>query len=247
MDPIAVIVHGFTGLLPTVRILSRVAGERHLPWVMPVLRGHAGDPAGLIGVTWRDWYADGEKALLEATADGRKALLMGLSMGGLVVLNLASRHPERVCGVVSVAACLKLASPLLPLLPLISRFKPWWDSEKISVCDDELAAYPRFPTRAVASLVEFTQSTPARLPFVTAPILVVQSWADPTVKPSSARDIYDGVSSRDKELARFESDPHDMLLGPGAPAVARRIGEWIDLRLPAWRGATCSASATPAT
>lgn len=236
MQPHAVILHGFTGLHPTVRVLSRIADRRDLPWTMPVLRGHTGNPEDLVGVTWREWYADGEKALLEAYRESGRVLLMGLSMGGLVVLDLASRHPDKVCGVVSVAACLRLAPPALALLPIISQVKPWWEAE-LRLDGDEPVAMNRFPTRTLASLVEYTRLMPARLPHVTAPILVVQTWADKTVKPVSARQIYDAVSSRDKELARFDDHEHDMLLGPAGWEVAERIGDWIDLRLPAWRSA----------
>lgn len=233
-SPVALILHGFTGTLATVRILSHVCDSRDLPWTMPILRGHGTRPEDLEGVTWRDWAQDAEEALLGATAHGERALVMGLSMGGLVALDIAGRHPDRVCGVVSIAACLELAPRLLALLPLIARIMPYWEGEK-RPGRDESHSYPRFPTRTLQSLVDFTRVMPKRLARVQAPILVVQSWADQAVKPRSARAIYDGVSSTDRELARFEGVQHDMLLDPRADEVADRIGAWLDYRLDAWR------------
>jgi len=231
---VALILHGFTGMLSTVRILGDVCDERDLPSTMPVLRGHGTLPEDLEGVTWREWYEDAEAALFEITSKGEKAIVMGLSMGGLVTLDLASRHPDRICGVVTVNACMRLAPRLLALLPLIARVKPYWEGQKKTMEARGIHAYPRFPTRTLASLVEYTRVIPTRLSHVTQPMLVVQSWGDLVVRPSAARAIYDGISSRDKELARFEDRQHDMLLGPGREDVAHRIGEWLDARRPLW-------------
>lgn len=235
MMPRVLILHGFTGNLETVRSLVPLCEVRGLSYAMPLMRGHGTQPEDLLGVEWTHWYEDAEKALLDLTADGSKAVIMGLSMGGLVTLDLAGRHPDRVCGVVAIAAALELVSPLLVLLPVLARTMTWWHG-KPEAAADVPAAYDRFPLTTLQSLVHYEGVIRKRLPAVGAPILVVQSWKDPTVKPRSARIIYDEVRSRDKELARFEESLHDMLLGTEKDAVVRRIGAWLDRRLPHWNG-----------
>lgn len=231
----ALILHGFTGNLHTVRALAPMCEARGLSYAMPLLRGHGTVPEDLVGVTWHDWYADAERALLDLSADGARVIVFGLSMGGLVTLDLAARHPDRIAGVVTIAAALALRSPLLPLLPVIGLFTSWW-SGKPEATLSEPAAYDRFPLCGLRSLLEYQEVVTGRLGRVQVPLLAVQSWSDQTVKPVSARRIIDGVASRDKELARFSRARHDMLLGCEKEAVVARIGAWVDARLPVWRG-----------
>lgn len=234
--PRALILHGFTGNRETVRRLGPVCDARGIPHEMPLMRGHGTCPEDLLGVTWHDWYEDAEASLLQLTSDGSQAIVLGLSMGGLVALELAASHPDRICGVVTIAAALELQSPLLALVPLMARCTTWWQG-KPAAMRDVPAAYPRFPLKALQSMLDLQRKVRSRLVRVRAPLLAVQSWNDETVKPRSARVIYDGVSSRDKEIGRFDRSLHEMLLGEEADAIAARIGRWIDARLPAWREA----------
>lgn len=229
----ALILHGFTGNLRTVAALAPLCEARGLPYEMPLLRGHGTVPEDLLGVTWREWYADAEQALLSLSADGARVVVLGLSMGGLITLDLASRHPSRVAGIVPIAAALELGSRLLPLLPLLSPFVTWWKGKPASANADA-AAYSRFPLSGVASLLAYQKVVRGRLQQVASPILVVGSWNDQTVTPRAARIIFDGVASRDRELVRFKDSQHDMLIGSEGEAVCARIGAWLDARLPHW-------------
>lgn len=229
----ALILHGFTGNLRTVAALAPLCEARGLPYEMPLLRGHGTVPEDLLGVTWREWYADAEQALLSLSANGARVVVLGLSMGGLITLDLASRHPSRVAGIVTIAAALELDSPFLPFLPLLSPFVTWWKGKPEGGLADP-AAYDRFPLSGIRSLLEYQKVVRARLHQVRAPILVVGSWNDQTVTPRAARVIFDGVASRDRELVRFKVSQHDMLIGNEADAVCARIGAWLDARLPHW-------------
>ncbi|NDD27242.1 MAG: alpha/beta fold hydrolase [Proteobacteria bacterium] len=230
----ALILHGFTGSPSTVDALAPMCAARDLEYAIPTLRGHGTVPEDLLGVTWRDWYEDGERAFEALAADDARVLVMGLSMGGLVALDLASRHRERVAGVVTIAGALELSSPLLPLLSLIAPFKTWWKGAPEAHMPGESATYARFPLSGVRTLLDYQKVVRGRLSEVTAPILAVQTWNDATVRPRSARAILEGVSSRDRELARFSRSAHDMLTGCERDAVVARIGAWVDARLPAW-------------
>lgn len=229
----ALILHGFTGNLRTVAALAPLCEARGLPYKMPLLRGHGTVPEDLLGVTWREWYADAEQALLSLSADGARVVVLGLSMGGLITLDLASRHPGRVAGIVTVAAALELGSPLVPFLPLLSPFVTWWKGKPESSLSDP-AAYDRFPLSGICSLLEYQGVVRARLHQVQSPILVVGSWNDQTVTPRAARVIFDAVAARDRELARFRRSQHDMLIGCENEAVCACIGAWLDARLPHW-------------
>ena len=103
------VLHGLTSSLATVSNLLPYLEARGIPHAMPTLRGHGTRPEDLRGVTWHHWYEDAERALDELLDRCERAVVMGLSMGGVVALHLAAQRPERLAGVVTVAAALRQA------------------------------------------------------------------------------------------------------------------------------------------
>jgi carboxylesterase len=194
------------GLVP----LLQAAG---LPHRLPVLRGHGTRYEDLEGVTARDWYADAEAALLELAKECDKVVVVGLSMGGLVALQLAMEHPDVVGGVATLAAALRFRDPLSAAVPLLARvFRSWPSPESFN--DPALKAtcenYPRFMTSAFASLLAYAHEMERRLPEVRAPLCVLQSKADTVVDPVAANILYRDVSSEHREIHWFQRSGHEM-------------------------------------
>ena len=212
--PGVLLLHGFTSSLDTVNGLVPHLEGQGVPFRIPVLRGHGSVPEALLGVTWRDWFEDARQSLLDLAAQTDRAVLIGLSMGGLVALHLAAEHPDRVAGVATVAACLEFRSPLVHLLPLLRRLRTWWPARP-DYADPALAArdtnYPRFPLETFASLYAYREVVRRALPRVRAPILVIQSTADPVVRPACATAILQGVSSPHREERWFQFSRHEMM------------------------------------
>lgn len=208
------LLHGFTSSLETVNGLVPRLEQAGIPWSLPTLRGHGTAPEDLVGVTWRDWLEDGRRALLSLTGDTGPSVVVGLSMGGLVALALAAEHPDRVAGVATVAACLEFRSPLVTMLPLLETALTWWPSNP-EYADPALIAqdnnYRRFPVRAFASLYRFRDVVKELLPLVRAPLLVVQSTADPVVRPDAAPQILKRAGSAHREARWFHRSLHEMM------------------------------------
>lgn len=213
-EPAVLLLHGFTSSLDTVNGLLPHLEREGIPYRMPVLRGHCTRPEDMVGTTWRDWLEDGRAALLDLTRDGAPAIVVGLSMGGLVALNLAAEHPARVAAVATVAACLEFRSPLTRLLPVLERVKEWWPSSP-DYADPSLVAgdtnYCRFPTACFASLFQYREVVKSLLPHVKAPLLVIQSTADPVVREDAGSQILRGVGSAHREARWFHRSRHEMM------------------------------------
>src|SRR6266542_6911051 len=99
----ALILHGLTSSLDCVNALVPRMQRLGVPHRMPILRGHCTRPEDLVGVTWRDWVVDAEAALKDLLGEVDQAVVIGLSMGGLVALLLAIEHPHGLAGVVAIA------------------------------------------------------------------------------------------------------------------------------------------------
>lgn len=230
--PLGVLVlHGFTSDVHCVDALVKPLDEADLPYRFPILRGHGTKYQDLVGVTNRDWYEDAENAMLDLYRECEQIVVVGLSMGGVCVLELAARHRDKVAGVVTVAAALKFVDPLAGMTPLIAKVVKFWPSPN-SYNDAELKKkenrnYPKFATASFASLLEFARNTTNLLSFVKAPILIMQSKKDQIVAPSAANLIHSKVSSRDKEIAWFEKSGHEMLLDLEAPKAIDTVMGFI--------------------
>jgi esterase/lipase len=73
------------------------------------LAGHTGSFWDFATVRSWDWYLEAEKEFLALQARVKKPIIVaGISTGGLVALLLAARHPDKVKGVITDAAALRL-------------------------------------------------------------------------------------------------------------------------------------------
>jgi len=233
-------LHGFTSSLDCVNGLNPYIEALGLPYRMPVLRGHMQTPEALVGVTWRDWYADAEAALRDLLTEADKAVVVGLSMGGLVALQLAAEHPDQVDSIALVAAALKLRNPLAPgnalafLQPLVRKLVRWWPMPP-NYADKELEKYDtnydRAPMDAILSFLEYTAYVEGRLPEVKAHALIIQSYKDQTVDPKSAQIIHDRIASADKRIVWFEQSHHEMMRDLEREKVFETIQVFLKERL----------------
>ncbi len=231
--PLGVLVlHGFTSDIHCVDPLVAPLDRAGLPYRFPVLRGHGTHYRDMVGTTARDWYEDAENALLDLAAEVSRVVVVGLSMGGLVALELAARHRDVVAGVVTVAAALRFQDPLAGLSPFLAKVVRFWPSPN-AYNDPELRRrenrnYSKFATDAFASLYAYSREVPNLLSFVKAPILILHSKRDQVIAPRSANIIHEKVSSPDRTLVWFERSGHEMLLDCEREAVVGTIVEFIE-------------------
>ncbi len=231
-DKLAVLVlHGFTSSTDTVDGLLPYLEEAGIPYERPILRGHGTRYQDMRGVTAQHWYVDADRALLKLWNQGYHVVVVGLSMGGLVALELAMRHPDVVAGVVSIAAALKFKDPLSSLTGLLAKLVRYWPSPE-SFNDPELAKnctnYPMFATDAFASLYDYSKEIAERLPEVHVPIRILQSKKDQVVAPESANIIYEKVSSPLRQILWFERSGHEMMQDMEAEAVFDEVMHFVN-------------------
>jgi carboxylesterase len=226
------LLHGFTSSLDTVNGLVPRLERNGIPYRMPILRGHCTTPEDMVGVTWHDWYADAEKALLDLSPEVQTSVVVGLSLGGLVALQLGMEHADKLAGVVTVAAALRAADPLAPLAPVLAKiFKFWPIDPHKAYTDQELAEkstnYRRCSTDSSISFLEYGRLIEQRLPELRLPILIIETHQDKVIKPESAQIIHDRVSSPEKRLVWFEKSGHEMMQDLEREAVFDTIERFL--------------------
>jgi len=225
------VLHGFTSHVSCVSDVRFALEEMGLPYRIPILRGHGGEWEMLKGVKAEDWLEDAEESMLDLLSECRKVIVVGLSMGGLVTLDLAARHRKKVAAIVTVAAALKFKDPLSVLTPLLAAVVPSWPSPR-AFCDRELEKqrnrnYPRFPTKAFHELYKYAKKVEQNLSFISADALVIHSRKDQVVHPRAAEIIHQRISSKSRKLLWFEESGHEMLLDLEAQKVLGAIAEYI--------------------
>ncbi len=230
-DKIGVLLlHGFTSSLKTVDGLVPYLEKENIPYRMPILRGHGTKYQDMKGTTAKDWYEDAEKALLDLAQEVDAVVVVGLSMGGLVALQLAMEHKDIVAGLATVAAALKFKDPLSVLTPILAKVVPYWPSPN-SFNDESRKVlsenYPKFATDAFASLYKYGKEIESRLPEVEVPIRILQSRKDQIVKPVAANIIYEKVSSVHRDISWYEKSGHEMMQDLEADAVFNDLIDYI--------------------
>jgi carboxylesterase len=160
------------------------------------LPGHGTDERDMARTRYADWVAAAAEAVERLSAVTDRVVLVGLSMGAALSLDVAAsgRHPK-LAGVVTINVQLLDRQRLaMKFGPVIERVLPFAPAAMAGLRKDDIAkpgvserAYARVPT---ASGNSFTRELPRireSLSRITCPLLVVYSREDHSVSPENSK------------------------------------------------------------
>ncbi len=210
----AVLVHGFTGSPFELRPVGEALAAAGIGSEGVQLRGHGTHPDEMVGVPFGDWIADVQAGLDRLLARCERAVIVGLSMGGTLTLNVGARRAAdaRLVGLVTIGAPLVLDDWRLPFAGPLSRIIKWqaWgrpDIKNEAVWDTHVA-YRRIRTRTIPELLGLMRDTTERLGQVRQPLRIFQAREDHVVPPRNAELIRSGVGSTDTDVILLDNCYH---------------------------------------
>lgn len=215
--PAVLLIHGFTSHRSSLEAVIPELKRRGLTWHYPILAGHGTSPSDLKGVTWPDWQHDVEQGLEYLEPDKQPVIIIALSMGALLGLELAAAHPEQIRGLVILSPCLRFYNPVAKYTRVVSRVirrVPNPSFAKFSSLEQAKKdrGYLWFPSVAFHHYWLRTQHFDGVLEKIHQPIRIIHSHNDKVAAPSGAQHIYDTIPSQDKGLVWLEKSGHEILL-----------------------------------
>lgn len=190
-EPPLLLIHGFTDTSRSFSLLAPHLSGRRL--IVPDLRGHGASQASE-GCGVADFA--GDIAGLMQRLQLSRPIVVGHSLGGMVSIALAARHPERIGGLVILAGTLKpdfepghplvdgvaaLRDPISPSDP----FYEWWHAcgpgvprAFLAGLAQDASAIPAARWHAILEEIRRTDLTAAARA-VQAPTLIIAGGLDP--------------------------------------------------------------------
>ncbi len=154
--------------------------------------------------------------LLHIAVPGTPIFLLGESMGGAIVLRFASMHPELINGVISAVPAdkrykqktdsLKVAvnfvkhkDKQMPVYDILEKAATR-DSVSPEVFDDPLMRAELSPSELLKFQVFMVETTRMANKIENTPVLMLQGMKDKLIKPGATIDLYNNISSADRNL-----------------------------------------------
>ncbi len=227
------LIHGFTGAPPEMRPMGEYLASKGLTVCGVRLAGHGTVPEDLLHVRWQDWAASVREGWEWLRGRCRRVFAGGLSLGGLLALDLAAQEP--VEGLILLAPGLIARDWRARLLP-VARFFLTWDEPKPGAQGADLTdpeawnriwCYERRPVAAAYEVLKLQRRVRRLLPRITCPTLIFQGVRDLAVVPRGAQVIYDTIASARKELVWLENSGHCLTVDSEREEVWKRSWEFI--------------------
>ena len=158
---------------------------------------------------------------------------IGLSMGGMLSMDLAARFP--LAGLVVMSTPWKLPPPadllrpVLPVLKQVWRFREpdepsdWVDKEAEAINVN----YPVQPLHAVGQLMDLLDLVKAELQQIHCPARFIYSDGDPVAPPEQGELYLSQLGSSEKKLARITGSGHNIPRDAARLSVYDMITEFV--------------------
>lgn len=210
-----VLVHGFTGNPKATRPMAKVLHDAGFSVDAIRLPGHGTTPRDMATTRWADWRTAVTHAVDRALREHDRVVLVGHSMGGSLVLDLAGSRND-IAGCVAINALVEApSSPVARLAPVLQYIVTMLPREAAGLPTNDIArpdvsedAYPQVPAKAAQSLVKALPRVRAALATLTVPLLVVSSRADHTVDPVNGDLVVAEAASQDVRRIHLDRSWH---------------------------------------
>lgn len=211
-------IHGFSGSLATLRDLAeKIARKKEITSYGICLSGHGTSPDDLSRYRFKDWRNQCRDEVKKIIDTGIKDIyLVGLSVGGLLALEVAAWYPDKIKKVVCLdtPTKLKLHTPIKIGLRFSGPLKYWKKKTYIRFSKKEVqrlkdrGIYDCMPIVNVKDLMNFLDYEITFLGKVKSDLLLIQGERSFIINNKSAQKIYDNVSSVNKKIVYIKNRFH---------------------------------------
>jgi carboxylesterase len=230
------LTHGFTGSPASLRPLAELLAQRGFAVELVRLPGHGTHFRDMMSTRYEDWRAEVSDGLTRLAARTESVVALGLSMGGTLVLDLASQDPKRVAGAVVInTPILDRKGILVKLAPMLEHVLPLVPASAAGLAHNDIAkpgmnelAYSWVPAKSGNSLMRELPRIRQQLPNLSCPILVVYSRADHSVPPENSRAILRALRSKDVTELPLERSFHVATLDYDLDLIEERVAAFAD-------------------
>jgi len=204
------LVHGFTGSPPSMRPWGEFLHSKGYTVRVPLLPGHGTKVENLNTTKWEEWPAKVTVELRELQKTCDTIFLVGLSMGGATVLNVAESNNDALAGLILVNPMIYVKGVPVELAYFLSRLRKL----RTSVGDDIKRpgitewGYDALPTRGIHQLLKMLRITRANLGKITVPVQLFHSVDDHTLPVSNTEIILDEIGSTNKTRIELVNSYH---------------------------------------
>ena len=204
------LVHGFTGAPPSMRPWGEFFHSKGFTVRVPLLPGHGTKAEDLNNVKWQEWPAKVEHELSELQKTCDIIFLVGLSMGGGTVLNVATNNNDAIAGIVLVNPWIHLKGMSVELAFLISRFRKMRASVGNDIKRPGVTewGYDATAILGVYEALKMLRNTSKNLGAVTVPVQLFHSVEDHTLPVSNTEIILSEIGSKDKTRIELVNSYH---------------------------------------
>jgi carboxylesterase len=228
------LVHGFTGNPVSMRPLGERLAARGFTVQVLRLPGHGTHFRDMQRTRYADWRAEVERALAELAARCARVVLVGLSMGATLVLDVAAEAGSAVAGVVTINAwILDRQGVVVKLAPLLEKILPLAPARAAGLVENDIAkpggdekAYRWVPAAAGNSVVRELPRVRQHVAKLGCPLLVAYSPQDHSVPPENSKALLRLAGSADKTELVLERSFHVATLDYDLPLLDERIAEF---------------------
>ncbi len=213
------LIHGFSGSPAEMLGLGEALAAQGIRVYGMTLAGHNSNPEALLQNGRKQWLTSVEMGMARL-ANHPQVFMAGLSMGGVLALLLAIRHPKRVSGIIALSTPTRFTGGWqIKAVPLARYFMTWfYPLQNLNFNDPKVQAeilqqarlrdpnatidfsdaqavvsikqMVRIPIPAIAELFSLTNQCRRQLGKLHSPLLIIQSKRDQTVNPDCAFELY---------------------------------------------------------
>ena len=248
------LIHGLTGTPAEMRLLGKGLSKQGFTVYGVQLAGHCGSMEDLVSTRWTDWLSSAESGLQRFAAHVDHVVVGGLSMGALLSLAVAERHPDKVAGVCALSTTFRYDGWSIPvytklafLLPLfrllgIGRSSVFMEAPPYGIKDEALrarvveqmnsgdssaAGLPGNPWWSIIELRALSANVLAQLQKVRSPCLVSHAKEDDISSVSNAHDIERGATNAHVELVLLDNCYHMITIDRERRTVIAKMNEFV--------------------
>ena len=225
-----VLVHGYTGSPSSMRPWAEYLNQQGYTVRVPLLPGHGTKPEDLSEIKWQQWPEKVESELDELRKNCTKIFICGFSMGGGTTLHLATKHSDKITGIILVNPMIHLPFIGTKLAYLLSRIKKYRSSagDDIKRPGVTQGGYDVMSTEGIYQILQMLKYTRANLHKVSVPMQLFHSVYDHTLPVSNTEIVMKGVGSLTKERIELTNSFHVATLDYDAEIIFERSSIFID-------------------